>query len=59
MLDIVKRRYWYFGISLLIIVPGLIAHQWYRQGFLPTFLTLAIAATITRTLAVMTMAVLQ
>jgi poly-gamma-glutamate biosynthesis protein PgsC/CapC len=41
------------------IVPGLIAHQWYRQGFLSTFLTLAIAATITRTLAVMTMAVLQ
>ncbi|MCC7360835.1 MAG: protein translocase subunit SecF [Anaerolineales bacterium] len=25
MLDIVKRRYWYFGLSLLIIVPGLIA----------------------------------
>lgn len=25
MLDIVKRRYLYFGISLLVIVPGLIA----------------------------------
>src|SRR5829696_6854264 len=25
MLNIVKRRYWYFGLSLLIIVPGLIA----------------------------------
>ena len=25
MLDIVKRRYWYFAFSLLIIVPGLIA----------------------------------
>jgi preprotein translocase subunit SecF len=23
--DIIKRRYWYFGLSLLIIVPGLIA----------------------------------
>lgn len=25
MFDIVKRRYWYFAISLLIIVPGIIA----------------------------------
>lgn len=25
MIDIVGRRYWYFGLSLLIIVPGLIA----------------------------------
>ncbi len=25
MLNIVKRRYWYFGLSLLIIVPGVIA----------------------------------
>ena len=25
MFDIVRRRYWYFGLSLLIIVPGLIA----------------------------------
>ncbi len=25
MFDIVKRRYWYFGLSLLVIVPGLIA----------------------------------
>jgi preprotein translocase subunit SecF len=25
MLNIVKQRYWYFGLSLLIIVPGLIA----------------------------------
>lgn len=41
------------------IVPGLIAHQWYRQGFLATFVMLAIAASITRVLALMTMAVLQ
>ena len=25
MINIVGRRYWYFGISLLIIIPGLIA----------------------------------
>lgn len=25
MFDIIRRRYWYFGLSLLIIVPGLIA----------------------------------
>jgi preprotein translocase subunit SecF len=25
MFDIVKRRYWYFGLSLLVIIPGLIA----------------------------------
>ena len=25
MIDIVERRYWYFGLSLLIIMPGLIA----------------------------------
>lgn len=25
MIDIVGRRYWYFGLSLLIIVPGMIA----------------------------------
>lgn len=25
MLDIVKKRYWYFGFSLLIIIPGLMA----------------------------------
>src|SRR3972149_3795688 len=25
MFDIVRRRYWYFGFSLLVIVPGLIA----------------------------------
>lgn len=25
MFDIVKRRYWYFGLSLLVIVPGIIA----------------------------------
>lgn len=25
MLNIVRRRYWYFGLSLLIIVPGMIA----------------------------------
>lgn len=30
------------------IVPGLIAHQWYRQGLLPTLLALAIAAPLTR-----------
>ena len=30
------------------IVPGLIAHQWYRQGFLPTAIALAIAAPLTR-----------
>src|SRR5207244_643691 len=25
MFDIVKRRYWYFALSLLVIVPGIIA----------------------------------
>ena len=25
MFEIVKRRYWYFGLSLLVIMPGLIA----------------------------------
>src|SRR5262245_51010740 len=25
MLDIVSKRYWYFGLSLLVIVPGLIS----------------------------------
>src|SRR5262245_46243725 len=41
------------------IVPGLIAHQWYRQGFWPTMLMLAIAASITRTLSLLTMAALR
>lgn len=41
------------------VVPGLIAHQWYRQGFLPTFLALAIAAAITRVLALVTATVLS
>ena len=25
MIDIVGKRYWYFGLSLLIIIPGLVA----------------------------------
>ena len=25
MFTIVQRRYWYFGLSLLVIIPGLIA----------------------------------
>ena len=25
MLNIVGKRYWYFGLSLLIIIPGLIS----------------------------------
>ena len=25
MLNIVGRRYWYFGLSLLVIIPGMIA----------------------------------
>ncbi len=33
------------------IVPGLIAHQWYRQGIVPTLLGIAIAAPVTRMLA--------
>jgi poly-gamma-glutamate biosynthesis protein PgsC/CapC len=41
------------------IVPGLVAHQWYRQGFWPTMLMLAIAASITRALALLTLAVLR
>jgi hypothetical protein len=41
------------------VVPGLIAHQWYRQGFLPTALALLIAAPLTRSLALLTAAVLQ
>ncbi|MCI0676379.1 MAG: poly-gamma-glutamate biosynthesis protein PgsC/CapC [Phycisphaerales bacterium] len=40
------------------IVPGLIAHQWYRQGFLPTALALLIAAPLTRALSLMIVAVL-
>jgi poly-gamma-glutamate biosynthesis protein PgsC/CapC len=40
------------------IVPGLIAHQWYRQGLVPTALSLAIAAPLTRALALLTAAVL-
>ena len=41
------------------VVPGLIAHQWYRQGFLPTALALLIAAPLTRSLALLAAAVLQ
>jgi gamma-polyglutamate biosynthesis protein CapC len=41
------------------VVPGLIAHQWYRQGFLTTALALSIAAPLTRSLALLTAAVLQ
>jgi poly-gamma-glutamate biosynthesis protein PgsC/CapC len=41
------------------VVPGLIAHQWYRQGFLATAVGLLIAAPLTRTLALLTAAVLQ
>ena len=40
------------------VVPGLIAHQWYRQGFLPTALALMIAAPLTRGFALLTAAVL-
>jgi poly-gamma-glutamate biosynthesis protein PgsC/CapC len=40
------------------VVPGLIAHQWYRQGFLATAIGLAIAAPLTRALALITAAVL-
>ena len=34
MLDIVGKRYWYFGLSLLVIVPGLIAMglHWAQAG---------------------------
>ena len=34
MLDIVGKRYWYFGLSLLVIVPGLIAlgMHWAQTG---------------------------
>jgi gamma-polyglutamate biosynthesis protein CapC len=41
------------------VVPGLIAHQWHRQGFLPTAIGLLIAAPLTRALALMTAAVLK
>jgi gamma-polyglutamate biosynthesis protein CapC len=34
------------------VVPGLIAHQWYRQGALPTFLALAVAAPLTRVISI-------
>jgi gamma-polyglutamate biosynthesis protein CapC len=40
------------------VVPGLIAHQWYRQGFFPTAIGLLIAAPLTRALALITAAVL-
>lgn len=40
------------------VIPGLIAHQWYRQGFLPTALAIMIAAPLTRALALVTAAVL-
>jgi poly-gamma-glutamate biosynthesis protein PgsC/CapC len=40
------------------IVPGLIAHQWYRQGFMPTALALMIAAPLTRGIALLTATVL-
>ncbi len=34
MLNIVGKRYWYFGLSLLVIVPGLIAMglHWFQTG---------------------------
>src|SRR5574341_308349 len=34
MLNIVGKRYWYFGLSLLVIVPGLIAMvlHWQQTG---------------------------
>jgi poly-gamma-glutamate biosynthesis protein PgsC/CapC len=35
------------------IVPGLIAHQWDRQGVLPTLLMIAIAAPIVRLIALL------
>jgi len=40
------------------IVPGLIAHQWHRQGFVPTALALLIAAPLTRAVSLVVMAVL-
>lgn len=39
------------------IIPGLIAHQWYRQGLWPTALVLAVAAPLTRALALLVAAV--
>ena len=41
------------------VVPGLIAHQCYRQGLLPTAIGLLIAAPLTRALALIAAAVLQ
>ncbi len=34
MLDIVGKRYWYFGLSLLVIIPGLLAMgiHWAQKG---------------------------
>lgn len=40
------------------VIPGLIAHQWYRQGFLVTALLLVTASALTRALAVGTAALL-
>jgi poly-gamma-glutamate biosynthesis protein PgsC/CapC len=41
------------------IVPGLIAHQWHRQGLLPTLLALLIAVPLTRALALIAVSVLS
>jgi gamma-polyglutamate biosynthesis protein CapC len=41
------------------VVPGLIAYQWYRQGFLSTTVGLLIAAPLTRALALLTGALIQ
>ena len=41
-------RYNPAGVTQLNIVPGLVAHQFDRQGVMPTLIMLAIAAPIVR-----------
>jgi hypothetical protein len=40
-------------VGLGLIVPGLLAHQFDRQGVLPTLLMLAIAAPLTRLIVIL------
>jgi hypothetical protein len=42
-------------VGLGLIVPGLLAHQFDRQGLLPTLLMLAIAAPLTRLIVIVVM----
>ena len=52
MLNIVGKRYWYFALSLLVIIPGLIANWMERQGVLKTVTTLLMGGAMVRLMVI-------